>query len=71
MIASCLTLGNSSKKGPIQSSTNVNIPHEMIDAICVRPPVDCWITERDNDADSGRHEKNEPTRLDAPIASNS
>lgn len=35
------TLGKSSKNGPTQSNTKVRSPQEMIEAICVRPPVDC------------------------------
>lgn len=66
-----LTLGNSSKNGPIQSKMTVRIPHEINEAICVLPPVDCCMAERDNDAANGIHEKNEPTMLPAPIANSS
>lgn len=65
------TFGKSSKNGPIQSRTNVNMPHETSDAICVRPPVDSCMADRDSDADSGRHEKNDPNTFDAPSASSS
>lgn len=66
-----LTFGNSSKNGPIQSKTNVRIPHEISEAICVLPPVVCCMAERDSDAANGIHEKNEPTTLPEPIANSS
>ena len=36
-----LTLGNTSKNGPIHKSTNNNRIHEIIDAIWVLPPTVC------------------------------
>lgn len=65
------TLGKSSKNGPTHSKTKVKRPQDIMEAICVRPPVDCCIAERESDAENGRHEKNEPNTLDAPIANNS
>lgn len=61
-----LTLGRSSKKGPIQSKTLNKMLQEIKLASWVRPPTVCWINDLDNDAHEGMQEKNEPTRFPRP-----
>lgn len=60
------TLGRTSKNGPIHKSTNSRSTHEMTDANCVTPPTVCWISDRDKDAEKGKHEKNEPRMFPVP-----
>lgn len=61
-----LTLGRTSKNGPIHSKTKRRMTQEMSDASCVTPPTVCWINERDSDAENGMHEKNEPRMFPEP-----
>lgn len=61
-----LTLGKTSKNGPIQSKTNKSKTHEIIDASCVFPPTVCWMRDRDKEADTGKHEKNDPRMFPEP-----
>lgn len=59
-------LGKGSKKGPIHKSIVSNIKHEIMLAICVRPPTVCCINDLLKDAETGIQEKKEPTTLLIP-----
>jgi hypothetical protein len=59
-------LGRGSKNGPISSKTSSNKRQDTTLASCVFPPTVCWIKLLDNDAENGRHEKNDPRILEAP-----
>lgn len=58
-----LTLGSSSKKGPIHNKIAARIAQDTTDAICVTPPTVIWIIDLDKEAHTGIQEKNEPTML--------
>ena len=62
-----LTLGKSSKKGPIQSKTLNKMLQEIILANWVWPPTVCWINDLDNEAQDGIQEKKDPTRFPRPL----
>lgn len=66
LLSSINTLGKTSKKGPIHRRTNSKSTHEITDASCVIPPTVCWISDRDRDAENGKHEKNEPRIFPVP-----
>lgn len=61
-----LTLGNTSKNGPIHKSIIKIKNADTTDAICVLPPVTSCINERDNDVPFGTHANNPPTILLKP-----
>lgn len=61
-----LTLGSVSKIWAKYVITTTKIQTDIILVSCVRPPTDCWITLRDNDAAKGKHEKHDPIRFPAP-----
>lgn len=59
-------LGKGSKNGPIHKRIISNTVHDITLAICVRPPTVCWINDLLKDADTGIHEKKDPTTLLKP-----
>lgn len=58
--------GRVSKNGPIHNNTTVSKLQDIKDAICVFPPVACWIYDRDRDAANGMHEKKLPNIFPEP-----
>lgn len=61
-----LTLGSGSKNGPMYRRTTTRKPQEITLANCVFPPTRCWIKLRDNDAATGKQQKNDPNMFAHP-----